>query len=140
MGEGVDEMKHKIKFSSGPWHACGKGDCCCKQVWCNDHPVAEVTSGEWGDNFPSIRLVGPSLDLKAEAFMDQITYGEISEATATANARLIAMAPEMYDYISIRAEAGDKTAAKIIKGCLEGVENKGAKEISESLSKVGRKP
>ena len=124
----------KAKFSHGDWHACDKGNCVCKQVWCDDYPVATVTSGKWGDDYPSIRLVGRSLNTTAEAFMDQITYGEISEATATANARLIAMAPQMYDYINIQAEAGDKTAAKIIRGVLVGVENKAVKKIAKAIT------
>ena len=53
-------------------------------------------SRKWGDDYPAIRLVGSSsLDMKAEAFMEQITYGEVNEETATANARLIAAAPKM---------------------------------------------
>ena len=46
-------------------------------VWCDHYPVATVTSGKWGDGDPAIRLVGTSLDAKAEAYMDQITYGEL---------------------------------------------------------------
>lgn len=129
----------KELFSPGPWHACNKGDCCCKQIWCNDYPVAEAVSGKWGDDYPSIRLIGPYLDLKVEPFMDQITYGEVAEATATANARLIAACPEMYEYVKIRADAGDKTAARIIKHAINGVENRAVKEIERKLAEVGMK-
>ncbi len=76
--------------SVGPWGACHNGECKCKSVSNDNHPVASVTAGKWGDDYPSIRLTGPSLDLKAEAFMDQITYGEVAEEQAKANARLIA--------------------------------------------------
>ena len=81
------------EHSPGPWHACHDGKCSCKQIWCNDYPVAKVEAGKWGDEFCSIRLVGDSsLDLKAEAFMDMIEYGTIPEETAIANARFIVKA------------------------------------------------
>jgi hypothetical protein len=57
-----------------------------------------VIAGKWGDDYCSIRLVGESsLDLKAEAYMEQITYGEIPEKEAIANANLISAAPDMYE-------------------------------------------
>jgi len=63
-----------------------------------DHPVAKVISGKWGDDYPAVRLVGTSsLDEKAEAYMDQITYGEIPKEEAKANARLIAAAPDLLE-------------------------------------------
>ena len=63
---------------------------------CADYPVAKITTGNWGDDFPSIRIVGETtLDLKAEAYMGQITYGSVNEETATANAILIAAAPDL---------------------------------------------
>ena len=84
------------EHTPGPWSACGDGDCVCKTVTCGDHPVALVTHGKWGDNYAALRLVGTtSLDMKAEAYMEQITYGEVPEATAKANALLIAAAPEL---------------------------------------------
>ena len=75
----------------GPWSVLADTN----QIWCADYPVAEVTWGKWGDDYPSIRLVGPSLQLKAEPYMDRIEYGEIFEDTARANARLIAAAPDL---------------------------------------------
>ena len=84
--------------TKGPWHACNKGECPCKQVWSNDYPVAEVVSGKWGDDYPAIRLVGESsIGQKAEAYMEQITYGEVSEELAEANARLIAASPDLLE-------------------------------------------
>ena len=86
------------EFTKGEWKACHNGECSCKQIWCDDYPVATVNAGKWGDDYCSIRLVGESsLTLKAEAYMEQITYGEIKEKTAIANARLIAAAPDMYE-------------------------------------------
>jgi len=87
-----------MKYTKGPWHACQNGECSCKRVWCDDNPVAEVIAGKWGDDYCSIRIVGESsLDLKAEAYMEQITYGEIPEKEAIANANLISAAPDMYE-------------------------------------------
>lgn len=83
------------KFTPGPWHTCGNGQCKCKQIWSNEHPVAQITSGKWGDDYPSLKVSGPSLQLKVEAVMEQITYGEVDEETAVANARLIAAAPDL---------------------------------------------
>lgn len=78
---------------------------------CNDYPVAQVTNGDWGDDYPSIRLVGGSLDRKAEAYMEQITYGHVSEPTARANWRLISAAPDLYaalvEALATRNEDGD---------------------------------
>ena len=86
-----------MTHTPGPWSTCGAKECNCGQIWGNDHPVAEVLSGDWGDDFASIRLVGTSLDLKAEPFMDQITYGHIPPEVAKANARLIAAAPDLLE-------------------------------------------
>jgi hypothetical protein len=86
-----------MKHTPGPWHACGNGKCDCKQVWSSDYPVAQVECGKWGDDYASIRLTGESLQLKAEPFMDQITYGEISEDVAEANSLLIASAPDLLE-------------------------------------------
>ena len=63
------------KHTPGPWTACNEGKCRCKLVSCDDYPVAKVISGEWGD---------PGMP-----------YGEVLEATAIANARLIAAAPTL---------------------------------------------
>ena len=63
------------KHTPGPWTACNEGKCRCKLVSCDDYPVAKVISGEWGD---------PGMP-----------YGEVLEATAIANARLIAAAPSL---------------------------------------------
>ncbi len=80
----------------GPWRTCRKGECSCFTVMSDNHPVAEVTHGDWGDNYPALRLVGDStFDQKIEAYMEQITYGSIGEKTARANWHLIAAAPDL---------------------------------------------
>ena len=86
-----------IEHTPLPWRACNDGECSCLQIWCKDHPIAEVISGDWGDDYPSIRLVGESsLDLKAEAYMEQCTYGHIPEEVAKANIQFIIKACNNY--------------------------------------------
>lgn len=90
------------KFSKGPWSCCGqeRNGCSCGQVWSRpqDHPVAEVTSGAWGDAWPSVRFVeGSAGKPKAEAYMERMDYGEVPSEEARANAFLIAAAPSMYN-------------------------------------------
>lgn len=80
------------KATRGPWHACHNGECTCKQVWCDDHPVAVVEAGPWGDEFPALRLTGGHFEQKVEAYMERYEYGSISENAARANAQLIAFA------------------------------------------------
>lgn len=81
-------------ISAGPWHACHEGACSCKQVWTADYPVSEVTHGEWGDEYPALRPIetdGMS-GTAVEAYMCRLTYGEIPDSIATANAKFIALA------------------------------------------------
>lgn len=89
-----------MMHTPGPWRACNNGECSCKVVGWKDHPVAKVFSGEWGDEFPSIRLVGGSLELKAEPYMERFAYGTIPEDEAKANARLISAAPDMREALT----------------------------------------
>ena len=91
-----------MSFTEGEWTTCNKGKCSCKQIMSAEYPVAQVMSGKWGDDYPSIRVFGPnSLELKAEAYMEQITYGEIPEEVAVANAQLISAAPDMYKALKL---------------------------------------
>ena len=81
------------QHTRGKWNTCQEGKCSCKSIWSDHYPVAKVLTGEWGDEYPSIRLVGDSsLDLKAEAYMEMIAYGTIAEETAIANACIIVAA------------------------------------------------
>jgi hypothetical protein len=79
------------KCTPGPWMPMNEtGD-----VWCADHPVAETVRGEWGDSFPSLRVVGGheigSVSARAvEAYMQTIAYGNVPEGQSLANAELIA--------------------------------------------------
>ena len=70
--------------------------CQCFQIGDDHGPVCKVTNGKWGDDYAAIRLVGDSsLDQKAEAYMEQLTYGEISLELAQRRAVLIAASPEL---------------------------------------------
>ena len=120
-----------MKSTPGPWHACGNGKCACKQVWSPDYPVAKVECGKWGDDYVSIRLTGESLLLKAEPFMDQITYGEISEDVAEANARLIAAAPDLLEVLKTYRESHNTC----IKDSPQGLCNK-CRMAEEAIAKA----
>lgn len=80
-----------MKHTPGPWKACHDGKCKCKQVWSEtaDHPVAIVECGKVGDDYPEVE--------NGKAVMKQITYWEIGEEVAEANAHLIAAAPDMLE-------------------------------------------
>jgi hypothetical protein len=96
----------------GPWSACHAGKCKCKAVWsiAADHPVAEITSGEWGDRYAAVRLTSTNpLDAKAEAYIELDAYGSVDEAVAEANARLIAAAPCLLSACKAFVEAWEKS-------------------------------
>lgn len=109
----------------GPWSVCGDGACSCKTVTCADYPVAVVTSGEWGDTWPSVKLVGESsLSLKAEAFLDKCVYGEVPEETARANARLIAAAPDLLYHaktVLFHLRRGDHTEPRAVSQMIDSL-------------------
>ncbi|KKN77921.1 hypothetical protein LCGC14_0354860 [marine sediment metagenome] len=95
------------KHTPGPLTVCNRGECTCLQIWCPDHPVAEVTHGDWGDDYPALRFVGnSSLDHKVEAYMEQITYGSIGRETAKANAIRLVACWNACDSISTEALEG----------------------------------
>lgn len=91
----LEPIKARLAAATpGPWHSCADDGCKCPTVLCDNYPIAEVVKGQWGDEYPSVRLVGnTSLDMKAEAYMERITYGEVPESEALANRAFIREAP-----------------------------------------------
>lgn len=87
-------MSDKPKWTPGPWKYCGCGK--CGFVSATDCPVAEVVCGDWGDEYPSLRLIGGSINRGVEAYMELIEYGTMPLEEAAANARLIAAAPDLH--------------------------------------------
>lgn len=81
------------EFTPGPWKVCCAK---CLSVLCNDFPVAEITRGDWGDEYPAIRVEN-GIGGKAEAYTEMIEYGHVAEDVALANAYLIAAAPDLYE-------------------------------------------
>lgn len=78
----------------GPWHSCADDRCQCPTVMCDHYPVAEITKGPWGDEYPALRFVGEtSLDRKVEAYIERIEYGSVSDEQALANRSFIREAP-----------------------------------------------
>ncbi len=90
------------KHSPGPWSTCNNGSCPCGFIWSitADHPVAKVESGEWGDDYPAVKITPTERGLTGTSFevtanMEQVGYGRIDPEVAQQNAQLIAMSPEM---------------------------------------------
>lgn len=77
-----------------PWSLCGeeRGVCSCLQIWTTEHPIATVTGGKWGDEWPRLRLEG-----HAVPYMDMCEYGEISMDLAKANALHIVRCVNSHD-------------------------------------------
>lgn len=93
----------EAKFTKGPWKVCSGnkksgGICSCFSVSSEHYPIAAIEHGEWGDSYPNVRLVNSESGIGkvAEAFMDFSGYGAIPEDESVANAKLIAVAPDMY--------------------------------------------
>lgn len=99
----LEPIKARLAAATpGPWSSCGD-KCKCRHVMSNDFPIAEVTKGDWGDDYPSVRLVGDSsLDLRAEPYMAQITYGNVPAEQFLANRAFISSAPS--DVAALLAE------------------------------------
>jgi hypothetical protein len=105
-----------------PWKYCGQERekpevCGCMQIWSkpDDHPVAKVECGKWGDEYPSIRFTKDSCSLlpKIEPYMDIIEYGFINQETAKANAAFIVLACNShYELLEACKEALEYLPAK----------------------------
>ena len=92
-----------MNHTPGTWTACYGGGGRDVVVMCEDYPVAIVTSGEWGDEFPNIRLRPreDGMGSHAEAFTEMIVYGDVGKEIAKANARLVAAAPDLLDALML---------------------------------------
>lgn len=95
------------RYTPGPWELCRDGECPCKIVSAENGPVCKVTSGLWGDTYPSLRIVEDGIDKKIEPYTELIPYGEVSEETAIANGILISKAPDIYEALKEIISAWD---------------------------------
>lgn len=88
--------------SPGQWHCCNKGECSCVTVMTDDYPIARCESGNWGDEYPAIRVKDfPSIEgkVEVEAYMERMDYGYIEPSLAKANIKFIQSAPMMMEVI-----------------------------------------
>ena len=95
-----------------PWSVCCEGRCTCLMIMCAVHPIAKVESGEWGDTYPAMRMAGSSIEGRYEAYIEKITYGEIPQEIAKANALYIVKACNAFPDLVKALE----TASLMIKG------------------------
>lgn len=106
----VEIARHALELlavaSPGPWNACKDGRCSCLTLWSGaEYPIAQLNSGEWGDEYPVAELVdaheglfdlvnggllpGTKAIVARHEFMP---YGAIPEGYPQADLRLIAFA------------------------------------------------
>lgn len=78
-----------LAHTPGPWKACHNGECTCGQVWSMpaDCPVFTVLENGTG------QVVGLACNEWGDA--PDMIYGSVGKEQQTANARLIAAAPDM---------------------------------------------
>ena len=93
--EWIEESRELLnRISPLPWKACDCGK--CGQISNKIDCVAKATIGDWGDDYPSIRRIGGSIEGRFETYMEQITYGSVSKDEGIANAKYIADACNNY--------------------------------------------
>ena len=150
-----DILEKARKATPGPWSACGKGGCSCGLISSDkaDGPVAEIIHGKWGDDYPALRFTkdSSSLSMKVEAYMEQITYGEVSNEIAKSNAQYIAslspdvLIPILEKYLEMEEEnkaLGKKATQRgarmqLLASCLGGKRTLDADEINSWFDKSG---
>ena len=74
--------------------------CKCGFIWSipADFPVVEVIRGEWGDEYPAIKISRPGgINEPAVPYMEKIVYGEIPVEAFEANAAFIVLAVNNYE-------------------------------------------
>ena len=100
--------------TEGPWRACRDGECECKMIWAipADAPIITIESGEWGDTFPVIEVIGTphscTGELTVKAKIETVGYGLIPEHFATANAKFVAHARADIPWLLDQLAAKDK--------------------------------
>lgn len=134
-------------FTPGPWGHHADIACKCGIVCAADHPVAKVFSGDWGDDYPSIRISGGSLKRVAEPYMEQITYGHIDQPVADANARLISAAPDLLDaltelvlYHDVPDSAQDPIVKPLLRASFAAINKALGREAASPAERQGPVP
>lgn len=108
----ADLQKLLDEATPGPWKSCNDGKCSCGQVWSlpGDHPVASATKTPWGDKWYE---AAPTADDQTAVDVKFHEYGSFPESQFHANARLIALAPDLARRV-IAAEKLAKAARTIL--------------------------
>lgn len=90
----TDLRKLLDEATPGPWGACKGGKCSCGIVWSkpHDHPVASAQNTPWGDE---VYTADPTEDDPTNVRRDFMDYGSFPVSEFHANARLIALAPDL---------------------------------------------
>lgn len=99
-----------------PWRICGhgRGGCECGQIWSlpADSPIARVIEGDWGDEYPAIRVTTPgAIGAVAEPYIERIIYGHVPRESARATAELIVTAVNAWDDPDALRERLDQLSA-----------------------------
>ena len=126
-GRWLDDVEARCNAATlGPWEACLKGICACKQVWSipHDHPVARIESGEWGDHIPAIE----ERDGERKAVIQLMAYGAISEETGQGNAEFIAHARQDTPELLALARRGLEAEAELQRVQAQAGEMRGVLE------------
>lgn len=120
--------------TKGDWRACQNGECTCMRLSGKDHPIAKFDSGSWGDSYPAIRLVGDSsFDMKAEAYIEKMPYGDIPAEQAKANLLLTELLHNAAPALLAVVKAAQKTL-KHHGSAQRAVEQSGLRQALTRLS------
>src|SRR4051812_9248715 len=56
-----------------------------REIWCDGYPVATVTQGPWGPDYPALRVEGEPPQMIAVPYISRATQGTVPGAVAAAN-------------------------------------------------------